>query len=351
MTAPGAASPTVTVTVTPGVTTATTAHPAMDSALEVAQWALWPIVILAVAILYRRSIGRLISRVLGSVRSISVAGISLELAANPTRGAFADSGLIDIRHSGTENDVNDSTLRGFYEQLRLQGPTEFVVVNLGQGTEWLSSRLYILVVILMRMRGLRAVVFVDQDEQRLGHFVGVCPCEAIRWRLAQAYPRYEAALAAGELRVWYGTNPPTGPIVTTATIANDEGAFMQAENAAELLRGFLAAIQSPVLPATANQREPWQELTRTPPPPPGQPPSVFELATWLSVADVERMFDGVLDLVSIPFSDFQLADADARRRLIVEHEGPWIGLVRDQGRFHALVNRSRALENFVADGR
>lgn len=47
-----------------------------------------------------------------------MAGVSLELAASPNHTAFSDSGMIDIRRSGTEFDVSDSTLAAFYSQIQ-----------------------------------------------------------------------------------------------------------------------------------------------------------------------------------------------------------------------------------------
>ncbi len=339
--------PMVTVTVTPGVAGQNPSHDVAGVPFEVVQAVLWPLVILLIALIYRRSIGAVLAKLLGNLKSFSIAGVSVELAASPTLPAFSNSGLIDIRHSGTEFDVSDSTLAAFFTQIRSQSPLEFIVVNLGTGGEWLSSRLFILVVILMRMRGVRDVVFVDQDGKRAGHFVGVCSCEAIRWRLAQAFPRYEAALAAGEQRAWYGTDPPSGPIRNGNFIADDNGAFGIPDQAAELLKGFLAAVQNPVLPPPVYPIEPWAELTRTPPLQAGQLPSFFELATWINTAEVERLFEGALDVISFSVNEFEIANTETRKRLIVEHQGAWLALTRDQGRFYALVNRAKTLESLV----
>jgi hypothetical protein len=329
----------VTLTVTPGgpVTPGGVLSP-----IELAHGLLWPVVVLIIAILYRRSIRAFAAQLLGRVKSISLAGVEVELASGSTHSAFASSGLVDIRRSGTAQDVTDSTLAGFFAQISSRVPLEFAVVNLGEGREWLTSRLYILAVILMRMRGTRALVFVNQQNQTRGHFVGVCPSETVRWRLACEFRRYEAALAAGEQRVWYGPNPKSGPITSAAFIADDYGAFGNPDNAADLLRGFLSAIQTDIRPALAYPGEPWEELRRTVPQP-GETPSLFELASWVDVLYIERLFDGALDVASIPYKDFQLADADTRRRLVLDHVGPWLPLVRDQDRFYGLVSRERLL--------
>ena len=82
---------------------------------------------------------------------------------------------MDVRHAGTENNVNDSTLKSFYAQIEATSALELAIVDLGQGHEWLTSRLYILSVILTRMRGLKAIVFVDNANNSHGRFLGICP--------------------------------------------------------------------------------------------------------------------------------------------------------------------------------
>jgi len=346
---PGAEAerPCIMVTVSPSGADLTAAHAPLNHAETIAQSMIWPLVVLVIAVLYRRSIGALITTLLGRVRSISVAGVTLELSTEAGPSVFANSGAVDIRAAGTEHSVTDSTLAGFYQQLKDPGEVAFAVVDLGYGHAWLSSRLYILSVILARMKGLRALVFVEQQNDQPSRFVGVCPADAIRWRLARSFPRYEAALAAGETRVWYGTNPPVSNVFTGASIVNDRGAFDQAERAAELLRGFLAAVQSPVRPATSPPQEAWEQLTIGPPTT-APPVTFFEQAVWLTTPLIEQLLDGLLDPVSIALETLQLADATTKTRLVLDHRRPWLAVVRNGGRFHGLLDRSRVLESFAA---
>ncbi len=66
----------------------------------------------------------------------------------------------------------------------------------------LTSRLFILSVILSRMRGLRAFVFVETAGHIRRRFVGVCDSDAVHWQLASRFPWFEAALAHAEAAVW-----------------------------------------------------------------------------------------------------------------------------------------------------
>jgi hypothetical protein len=339
----------VTITVAPGSIDHAAPRDLAQYAVDGIQVLAWPLVVLALAFLFRQSIRSFAGKFLGRLKTVSLAGVSIDLAAAEARSIFATGGAVDIRRSGTENNVNDSTLASFYEQIRTTMPIEYVVVDLGSGKDWLSSRLFILAVILTRMRGLQAMVFVESKNGTLGHFIGVCQSTAVRWRLAKAYPRYEAALSAGEFRVWRGISPPDAQILTNASIANDDGAFVSPEDAANLLRGFLAAVQSPIQPdpQVYVDRTEWQMLTRTAPPAAGESATYFENAEWLTGSRIDALFDGALDVVSFQYDRFQLADAATRNRVVLTHAAPWLAVVRDDGRFLGLITRQRLLEDLT----
>jgi hypothetical protein len=82
------------------------------------------------------------------------------------------------------------------------------------------------------------------------------------------------------------------------------------------------------------------------------PPVTFvEQAVWLTTPLVEQLLDGLLDPVSITLDALQLADATTRTRLVIDHSGPWLAVVRNGGRFHGLLNRDRVLESLAASTR
>jgi hypothetical protein len=305
----------------------------------------WPLVLLILALIFRRQISDLATGRGGQrIKSVSFAGFSLELAdtvaAVPMYAARTD---IDIRHAGTAQDVNDSTLRSFYDQISSRERTPYTVVDLGTGAEWLTSRLFVLAAIMRRMRGVEVVVFVENHDGESRRFIGLGPIEALRWRLASWYPLLEAALAAGEIRAWYG--PPGAAVsvppsaVPLQEIDNDDGRFTNAEGAAELLRGFLDKIQRPAPPPDAPRE--WQLLQTAP----GQPVR-YEYARWLTRELVERIFSGVLETESIELRDFEGLDEPGRAHLIASSAGDWLAVTRN-GQLHGLIDRRKALEGLA----
>jgi hypothetical protein len=292
----------------------------------------WPLVVIILAIVFRRQLRGAFTYVASNLKSFSVAGVSIELSERSAPPMVeAGSAEVDIRSAGTEHSVNDSTLRSFYAQIEITSPLELAIVDLGRGHEWLTSRLYILSVILKRMRGLRAVVFVDDASDVHGHFVGICSSEVLRWRLARMFPIYEEALASGELRAAQLPRFPPERFVD-----NDEGRFNDKNAAAELLRGFLHHVQKPAL--DAGDTAGWQALEKS---------AGFEYAKWIDAPLIERLLVGALDMAGVPLSQFQFADRSARSRIIFEHRNPWMPLVGFDGRFHGWIDRSAVVESLA----
>jgi len=315
----------------------------------------WPIVMCALAWWYREPLSKFIAEVPRSVKSFKAAGFEVQLAEARSAPPVTE-GAVDLRHAGIPSDVNDSTLASFYKQVQDSTRTDYVVVDLGAGAEWLSSRLYILSVILGRMRGLRAIVFVENDATLRRKLVGVCECDPVRWRLAAKWPRYESALAAAELSVWghpYDMGPiaiprppgsPLPPIPSIPSFAesqsyrivDENGRFDYPEAAARLLREFLDAIQRPV-PAPSDD---WQELSST--------PNVAEYAVWLTGALIDQVLVGSLEKRSVRVHDYQGWSEQLRVRAFVEQLGDWVAVTRENGAFDRLINRREILEKLAA---
>jgi hypothetical protein len=82
----------------------------------------------------------------------------------------------------------------YFEQLgRATG--EYAVIDLGNGNQWISSRLFIFAVLLKRMTGLRQFVFIGTQNGVTGRFLGMASPDDVRWALARRYPWLECAYA------------------------------------------------------------------------------------------------------------------------------------------------------------
>jgi hypothetical protein len=293
----------------------------------------WPLLLLVLALLFRDRLVEAARLMAPHLKSLSVGIVSIEFAeARPL--SLQMVGAVDLRHAGQSTDVNDSTLRSFYAQVSEPSRVDYAVVDLGGGHEWLTSRLFILSVILARMRGLRALVFTETTGHVRRRLVGVSEHDKVRWRLAARFPWLEAALAHAESAVWPQHPPGMSVVAAGPIISNDDGRLEwpggSPEPAAQLLRAFLDEIQ--LAPAAAMPSDDWQAL-------PASNPPRTEHAQWLTAAALEQILGPALDQSSISLTELHRSDELTKARLLLAQSGRWLALTREDRIFDRLVDR------------
>jgi len=304
---------------------------------------IWPLVIAALLWGFRDRLVDAVKALGPHVRSVSFGVVSFQFAEARAM-SLQVAGAVDLRHAGNSGDVNDSTLRTFYNQIRDPSPLDYAVVDLGTGREWLTSRLFILSVILSRMRGLRAFVFVETSGHIRRRFVGVCDSDVVHWRLAARFPWYQAALVHAEDAVWPALPssvvqlpPDWGPI-----ISSNRGRLVEAgdnpEPAATLLRTFLDQIQRD--PIGSQPDDQWEAL-------PKSIPRKVELARWLSAADIEQIMGPSLQTSAISELELQRGDDTTKARLLLAQRGRWVAVTRDERVFDRLIDRMSIVETLA----
>ena len=158
---------------------------------------LWPVVLLIVLLLYRKEIPKLTEAVLRRVNKFAFAGIEVQLAEVKT---------IEPAWGGPSSSVDRQRAEPFTaikEQRKIQQAfpvcdapqSEIAEVDLGQGEDWLSSRLYIMAILFARYKGVQALVFLDTALGVTRRYVGWADADVFRWALARRYPWLECAYA------------------------------------------------------------------------------------------------------------------------------------------------------------
>lgn len=294
----------------------------------------WPAIVLIVLLAYRSQVPAVFGGFASRINKLEFAGFSLELAqAKPFIPNWpAASAAPDLRHQAAAVIINDSYRETFLTQLNDAGTGDFAEINLGRGTEWLTSRLFIMAILFARMKGLRCFVFVETTDLVRKKFVGWAEPEKIRWALAQRFPWLEQAFADAYSQQ---LGPPAGTV-----IVSNEGRLAVAGRpndamaAIELLRGFLERVQQqiplaqpgvpPVLPSTAPG---WIEIGN----------NTQERASWLTAEELELILGGDLHRGSVRSSDLKAADSAAQTKAILSLSGPFVPVVADDGRFNSLL--------------
>jgi hypothetical protein len=305
----------------------------------------WPVATVAAVILLRKHLGRLLEEVGKRATRVSVFQFALDLATVPQLDPPWKVGGDDVRQL-TRADVFDSATETLFQQLSDAGASDYIVVDLGKGDQWLSSRLYAFAVVLRRMRGLRSIVFTATKGDQTGVFIGEGDPILVRWALAQAYPWLEIGFArayADEI-----ATPPPGP-PGTPLILSEEGALAPGM-ANMLVRAFLNEIQAPgaVPPAPGQPAPPaitpgppeWIEL---PSPLPGLAPA-WEHASWLTAELLEQIVGRSELGADMAFADSPDVPTEERVKAVARRPGKFVALVTHSGRFTGMIDRAALLE-------
>jgi hypothetical protein len=304
----------------------------------------WPTMVLIVLLAYRRHVPAVFGGLASRINKLEFAGFSLELAqAKPFVPNWpAASAAPDLRHQAAAVIINDSYRSTFLTQLNDADTGDFAEINLGRGTEWLTSRLFIMAILFSRMKGLRCFVFVETTESVRKKFVGWAEPETIHWALAKRFPWLEHAFADAYSQQFV----PAGQKI----IVSHQGrlAFADQPNnamaAIELLRLFLERVQTPkpvlppgVQPPISPDAAQWV----------GIDDATQEHASWLAAEELETILGEDLKKQSIRSSALQGPDSGVRTKAILSVSGPFVPVVADDGRFEYLLRGDLIVEQMA----
>jgi len=280
----------------------------------------WPVTIALALIMFRSQLLQFLGSVGQRVKKLSVFEFAVELSAVPEfTPKWSAPFLSDVRQLSPASEFS-SQATALLDQIRNDAASDYAVIDLGGGQQWLTSRLFIFAVLLGRMRGLRCLVFLETTGETRRRFIGFAAPEGIRWGLARRYPWLEKAFVNA-----YGQ-------WGDYQIQSNRGA-LQLGQAINLVQKFLEEVQKN--PLEGNPLE-WTSV--------GEPP-LWEHAKWLDGARLERVLHDFLDVSSMPESpDMPPAD---RAKAALRRAGAFVALVGDGGRFKTLVDRQALLEKLA----
>jgi hypothetical protein len=298
----------------------------------------WPAVIIAVIFVLRNPLQRLASRIGASAQSLSIgpSGFSVEFGAAvrdvPTQSSTV---LGDLRTATPQ--LADSGSDTMFAQLASEAPAPHLLVDLGEGREWLTTRLYLFALMLASMRRTRTLVFVETVMGVRGRLVGLAAVGQVHAALARVYPWLEADYAhayADATMTWRTGLPPAGG---PASFVLDHYGRLEQGVAQALVRDFLRNVKSNAPAAPTGGPEWVNELVDDIP--------LIEHARWLTGVDIERILGPALErfaylIETAPRTPAEIAAATLRMQ---GHDV--IALVDEQHRFRGVVvDRRPALD-------
>lgn len=313
----------------PGASTSCGIEPWIDLAKALA----WPLAIAVLVMWFRRPLAEFAAVVGARASKLQIAQLSIELAnaREPARTPLLD----EIRDPARSAQIGDSS-QMLIEQARSIEPADFAVISLGQGDEWLTSRLFIAAVMMERMRGIKVFVFVAAAADTERRFVATVDVRRLRWGLARRYPWLEVAYVQALAQVYQAEDPR---VTAMLSITTDNGA-LEPYRAQQLIQGFIGAIQRPVgvMPAggagTGDQE--WVTLEQV----------TQERAAWVT----PKVLNELLPLSDLGESVIVRDDMSPARlsRAVLRRMVPFVALVNEKGQYLRLVDRRAYLESLAA---
>jgi hypothetical protein len=302
-----------------------------DGVIELVKALAWPVAAAAISIAFYEPLSRLFEALGARATKLSVFKIEIELSSGARPSASPS--LEEIRNPQLAL-LGDSGPM-LFQQVQDVTPADYAVIDLGDGEEWLTSRLFIGAAMLQRMRGVECLVFVARVGSLSRRLLAVASVGRIRWALAQRYPWLEAAFACayGEAQPGAGRAhfPPIGqiPAVQPAITSFTGGIAPSRANA--LVNRFIELVQD----TSAGTGPDWVDLSR----------GRQERADWVTEPLLSELLPAeAYEMWAYEERDKSRAD---RVRAVLRRRSPFVALVNPDRQFSRLIDRRALLEEVV----
>jgi hypothetical protein len=296
---------------------------------------LWPIVLLVVFLAYRKEIPTLVKGISSRLSKLEFAGVSIELAVAK---AFVPewseaAGALDLRHKAQAGQVTDSYMMTFRNQLLEEGNWDYAEVDLGNGREWLTSRLFIMAIVFARMKGVKSLVFLKTSGNLQKRFVCWAEPQKVRWALAKRFPWLEQAYADANATLH---SQYMGVIVSNEGRLGTKFDPADPEPGISLIREFLTRVQAPAMPVPAESSE-WTPISSA-------PSITYEHARWLSSLELEDMLGVDCNKVTVLSKQLSPNNVTKQLRTLLSVPSDFVAVATKDHRFEYLVDRKAILE-------
>jgi hypothetical protein len=213
---------------------------------------------------------------------------------------------------------------GVLDGILQEGSADYSVIDLGDGNSWLTTRLFVLAILLRRMQSVKTIVFVETRGGVDKRYLGVRSPDAVHWLLAHEYPWMERSFADAYSKV------------PQLKILSESGA-LDTMAAGILVEGFF---QHPSI----QSQNPDSDLQNW-----VQMPGRWEHARWISGTLATELFN--LSPVTTSFVDLGENRNAENTFAELAAEGSFVALVDERRRFLKLLDREGLLEKLAAEAR
>lgn len=294
---------------------------------------MWPVVICIFLLIFRKHMPDLVEVLLRRVKKLDFAGLSIELTESKSYTPSISMNQLDLIKL-MEREQDTSEFVDIRAELLSDGSADYTVINLGNGKEWLTTRLYIMAIMFAHQKNISAIVFVESNNGTRKRFVGWAKPAAIRWALSKRYPWFEEAFSEAYCALVKDFGP--GPLVTS-----NRGELGNGEPYVYVLRHFLKQVQLDHLDEIENKsKDEWICLNES--------EHSFEHGEWIDGILLEEIMDDDLHVSTIQSNKAKAIKMDhSLLQTILDSTGEFIAQTSYNGQFNGLLERTKILEQAV----
>jgi hypothetical protein len=282
---------------------------------------IWPLVVALALIILRQPIGSFLSSLGTRASKIGAFSFSIELTNLPEARAWSGPALDDLKAEFPMAAMDSSG--SLFKAIADTTQADYVTVNVGDGSAWITSRLYILCALIPRVRSIKRIVFLASPDET---FVGEAPPSAVAEALGRKYAWLEEKYVAAHLNLSTTNN------MVTLKVASTLLGRLEPNSAGQVLNTFLASVRGAVGGMTPLSE--WVTFT-----------SYSEHAAWISVASLTELLGTRLNRSAVK-RDPSIQRTEAARTLL-RHDKDYVAITDTAGQFLKLIDRRAAVDQVV----
>src|SRR5437868_4459219 len=123
---------------------------AFSDFIELSKALAWPIVVLVAFVIFRKILPSLIAELSRRATKLSVFQFTVELSTVPEfKPAWSGPHLSDVRQPSPAEEFTSGAM-ALLEEIKKDNASDYAIVDLGDGQQWLTSRLFIFAIMLKR---------------------------------------------------------------------------------------------------------------------------------------------------------------------------------------------------------
>jgi hypothetical protein len=281
----------------------------------------WPVVTILGLMIFRQPIKQFLKTVSSRATEIGIGWASVKLPEAKQPSSLQIEAIRELQ----SDQWNESSFGWFQAFSSSSANSEYAQLNLGNGDEWITSRLFIFAVMLQRMKSLKCVVFTKVLISGDVRFLGCASPDNIHLALSANQPWLEIAFAKA-----YSAELSALPVAGPGQAVIRIDGSLDPQRAENIVRSFISSLKDYTGAMSNSDPDSWVSFVGR---------TDREHATWVTESELQRVIGVYLwrDAIEGRVDD-SVGQKKAEIQRVVGKSSPYVAVVKD-GFYKSLVNR------------